>query len=74
MKKNINEPYYLVFTDVVSVEYNPRVIDDSYMFPCTIEEAQQIVKLRGEQYMIYKQAKERYETDKKQSRKTRAKT
>lgn len=40
MKKNINEPYYLVFTDGVSVEYNPRVIDYSYMFPCTIEEAQ----------------------------------
>lgn len=40
MKKNVNELYYLVFKDVVSVEYNPRVIDDSYMFPCTIEEAQ----------------------------------
>lgn len=41
--------------------------------PCTTEEAQEIIKLRGEQYMIYKQAKERYETNKKQSRKTRAK-
>lgn len=73
MKKNIDEPYYLMFTDSVTLEYNPRVIDDSYMFPCTIEEAQRFVRLKGEQYMIYKQAKERYETNKKQSRKTRAK-
>lgn len=73
MKKNIDEPYYLIFTDAVRVEYNPRIIDDSYMIPCTIEEAQEVVRLRGEQYMIYKQAKERYETNKKQSRKTRAK-
>lgn len=41
--------------------------------PCTTEEAQEIIKLRGEQYMIYKQVKERYETNKKQNRKTRAK-
>ena len=73
MKKNIDEPYYLVFTDAVRVEYNPRVIDESYMIPCTIEEAQEIIKLRGEQYMIYKQARERYENNKKQSRKTRTK-
>ena len=73
MKKSVKELYYLVFKDGVSVEYNPRAVDDSYMIPCTIEEAQQVIRLRGEQYMIYKQAKERYEANKKQSRKTRAK-
>lgn len=73
MQKKEVQNYYLKFTDVVEVIYAAYKKPEKDWVPCTIEEAQLVVKLRGEQYMVYKQAKERYETNKKQSRKTRAK-
>lgn len=73
MQKKEVQNYYLKFTDVVEVIYAAYKEPEKDLVPCTIEEAQLVVKLRGEQYMIYKQAKERYEDNKKQSRKTRAK-
>ena len=73
MQKKEVQNYYLKFTDGVEVIYAAYKEPEKDWIPCTVEEAQEIIKLRGEQYMIYKQVKERYETNKKQSRKTRAK-
>lgn len=73
MQKKEVQNYYLKFTDAVEVIYAAYKEPEKDWVPCTTEEAQEIIKLRGEQCMIYKQAKERYEINKKQSRKTIAK-
>ena len=73
MQKKEVQNYYLKFTDAVEVIYAAYKEPEKDWVPCTDEEAQQIVKLNAQAYMIYKQAKERYEINKKQSRKTRTK-
>ena len=73
MQKKEVQNYYLKLTDGVEVIYAAYKEPEKDWVPCTAEEAQEVVRLRGGQYMIYKQAKERYEINKKQSRKTRAK-
>ena len=71
MTKKANvQNYYLKFTDYVEVIYAAYKEPEKDCIPCTDEQAQQIVKLNAQAYMIYKQA---YEANRKQNRKTRAK-
>lgn len=69
LKKEVQN-YYLKFTDYVQVIYGAYKKPEEDWVPCTDEEAQQIVKLNAQAYMIYKQA---YEANRKQNRKARAK-
>lgn len=71
MAKKANvQNYYLKFTDYVEVIYAAYKEPEKDWIPCTDEQAQQIVKLNAEAYMIYKQV---YEANRKQNRKTRTK-
>ncbi len=71
MTKKANvQNYYLKFTDYVEVIYAAYKEPEKDWIPCTDEQAQQIVKLNAEAYMIYKQV---YEANRKQNIKTRAK-
>lgn len=71
MAKKANvQNYYLKFTDYVEVIYAAYKEPEKDWIPCTDEQAQQIVKLNAQAYMIYKQA---YEANRKQNRKTRTK-
>ena len=70
MPKKEVQNYYLKFTDYVEVIYAAYKEPKKDWVPCTDEEAQQIVKLNTQAYMIYKQA---YEANRKQNRKARAK-
>lgn len=72
MAKKVNvQNYYLKFTDYVEVIYAAYNEPEKDWIPCTDEQAQQVVKLNAQAYMIYKQT---YEANRKQNRKTRAKT
>ena len=70
MPKKEVQNYYLKFTDYVQVIYGAYKKPEEDWVPCADEEAQQIVKLNAQAYMIYKQA---YEANRKQNRKARAK-
>ena len=70
MTKKEVQNYYLKFTAQVQVIYGAYKKPEEDWVPCTDEEAQQIVKLNAQAYMIYKQA---YEANRKQNRKIRAK-
>lgn len=70
MPKKEVQNYYLKFTDYVEVIYGAYKKPEDDWIPCTGEEAQQIVNLNTQAYMIYKQA---YEANRKQNRKARAK-
>ena len=70
MPKKEVQNYYLKFTDYVQVIYGAYKKPEEDWVSCTDEEAQQIVKLNAQAYMIYKQA---YEANRKQNRKARAK-
>ena len=70
MPKKEGQNQYLKFTDYVQVIYGAYKKPEEDWVPCTNEEAQQIVKLNAQAYMIYKQA---YEANRKQNRKARAK-
>ena len=70
MPKKEVQNYYLKFTDYVEVIYAAYKEPEKDWVSCTDEEAQQIVKLNAQAYMIYKQA---YEANTKQNRKARAK-
>ena len=70
MSKKEVQNYYLKFTDYVEVIYGAYKKPEDDWVPCTDDEAQQIVKLNAQAYMIYKQA---YEANRKQNRKARTK-
>lgn len=70
MTKKEVQNYYLKFTGYVEVIYGAYKQPEKDWVPCTDEEAQQIVKLNAQAYMIYKQT---YEANRKQNRKVRAK-
>ena len=69
-KKTNVQNYYLRFGEHVEVIYGAYKQPKKDWIPCTDEQAQEIVKLNAQAYMIYKQA---YEANRKQNRKTRAK-
>ena len=70
MPKKEVQNNYLRFTDYEEVIYGAYKKPEDDWVPCTDDEAQQIVKLNAQAYMIYKQA---YEANRKQNRKARAK-
>ena len=70
MQKKEVQNYYLRFGEHVEVIYGAYKKPEDNWIPCTQEQAQQIVNLNAQAYMIYKQA---YEANRKQNRKARAK-
>lgn len=70
MPKKEVQNYYLRFTDYVEVIYGAYKKPEEDWIPCTDKEAQGVVNLNAQAYMIYKQA---YEAYRKQNRKTKAK-
>ena len=70
MPKKEVQNYYLKLGEHVEVIYGAYKKPEEDWIPCTDEEAQCVVNLNAQAYMIYKKA---YEANRKQNRKVRTK-